>query len=77
MSRTYILMTIEPGKESQVNTALRRLDEVIEFHAMFGEYDAMVQLEAPTLAEVGRIVEDKLKKIDGVLNTKTLPGINT
>ena len=62
-------------KEHKVHNKLRDIQEILESHPLFGEYDLIVKLEAENFDKLGQIVVDKIRHIEGVLDTKTLAGI--
>ena len=62
-------------KEHEVEIKLRDVKEILESHLLFGDYDLIVKLEAEDFDKLGKIVVDKVRHIEGVLDTKTLAGI--
>ena len=62
-------------KEHEVHNKLRDIQEILESHPLFGEYDLIVKLEAENFDKLGQMVVDKIRHIEGVLDTKTLAGI--
>ncbi|RLF50064.1 MAG: Lrp/AsnC family transcriptional regulator [Thermoplasmata archaeon] len=73
----YILIKTEAAKEHSVYERLKHIEEVVEVHALFGEYDFIVKLEAEDFNKLGEIVVDKIRAIDGVKDTETLTGPDT
>ncbi len=49
--------------------------EIIELHPLFGEYDLMAKIEAKNLEELTQIILNKIRKVEGVADTKTLTGL--
>lgn len=76
MAVGYILITTQPSKEMDVYNLLREIKEVEEVHPLFGEYDIIAKLRAENADSIGRIVVEKIREIDGIIETKTLMGIN-
>lgn len=74
MNIYYILINTEPLKEHHVYTTLKKLSEVVEVHPLFGEYDQIVKIEADD-EDIGKLIINKIRTIDGVLTTKTLTGM--
>ncbi len=70
----FILISTAPAKEHQVYNELLKIKEIIELHPLFGEYDLIAKVEAKDLEELGKIVVEKIRSIDGVADTKTLTG---
>jgi len=75
MAIGFVLISTAPSKEHDVFNALRKLEEIIEVHPLFGEYDLIAKIEAEDFNKLGEIVVDKIRTIPGVINTKTLTGI--
>ena len=69
------MITTNPNKEMIVYKELHDIDEVLDVHPLFGEYDIIVKIQSETFNELGRVVVEKIRKIDGVLDTKTLSSI--
>lgn len=67
-----VLITTDPGMESEVYHKLRRIPEVKEAKLLFGEYDAYAKLECSDFGSLGAIVISHIRSIDGVEATKTL-----
>jgi DNA-binding Lrp family transcriptional regulator len=76
MAVGYILITTQPSKEMVVYNQLREISEVEEVHPLFGEYDIIAKLRAESADGIGRTVVEKIREIDGIIETKTLMGIN-
>lgn len=72
----FVLISVTMSRERDVYEALREVEEVVECHPLFGEYDIIAKVEAPSYDGVGRVVVDKIRKIPGVTDTKTLTQIS-
>ncbi len=75
MAIGFVLMHVSPLHENDVFNKLSKLNEVIELHPLFGEYDLIAKIEAKDYESIGEIVKHKIKTIDGITDTKTLTGI--
>jgi len=75
MIANFVLIKTRPGQECDVYDELKYLPEIIEFHQLFGEYDLIIKVKAEDLNELSKIVVNKIRHIEGVIDTKTLPGI--
>ena len=75
MSVAFILVSTVPGKEHEVYNKISKVNYVVEIHPLFGEYDLIVKLDAKDYSELGKIVIEQIRTIDGVIDTKTLTGI--
>ena len=66
-----MLIVAEPGKENDVMNSLSNLDEVIEAHMLFGEYDIFAKLTCSDFGSLSTIVVTKIRNIEGIESTKT------
>ena len=66
-----MLIVTEPGKENDVINSLSNLDEVIEAHMLFGEYDIFAKLTCSDFGSLSTIVVTKIRNIEGIQSTKT------
>jgi DNA-binding Lrp family transcriptional regulator len=72
----FVLITTKPGSEKEIYSTLKGFNEIIELYPLFGEYDLIVRLEASDMDAIGKLVVEKIRSLDGVLETKTLTGVN-
>lgn len=68
------MISTAPAKEHQVYNELLKIKEIVELHPLFGEYDLIAKIDAKDLDELGKIVVERVRSIDGVADTKTLTG---
>ena len=71
----YVLITTAPAKEHKVYEELKKIPEIKELHPLFGEYDFIIKIESEDLNTIGKVVVDKIRRIDGIIDTKTLTGV--
>lgn len=69
------MISTAPAKEHDVYNELSKIPQVIELHPLFGEYDLIAKIEAEDFNQMGEIVVDSIRAINGVIDTKTLTGI--
>ncbi len=50
------------------------MPEIIEVHPLLGWYDLIVKLEAKDSIKLGNFIVGKIRKIDGIEDTRTLTG---
>jgi len=55
-----------------VKEEISKIRGVKEIFGVFGRYDFVVRVETRTLEELGNLVTDKIRGINGVLTTETL-----
>ena len=70
----FVLIITAPALEHHVYTALRRTPDIAEVHPLFGEHDLIVKIELDSFKEMEEIITNKIKSIEGVIDTKTLTG---
>jgi DNA-binding Lrp family transcriptional regulator len=75
MAIGYVLITTRPTKEVTVYNTLKDFSEVSEIHPLFGEYDIIAKINTPDTNDVGHLVTDKIRSIEGIKDTKTLISI--
>jgi DNA-binding Lrp family transcriptional regulator len=70
----FVLMHVSSLHENEVFKNLLKLHEVIDLHPVFGEYDFIAKIVAKDYESIEEIVINKIKTIDGIIDTKTLIG---
>lgn len=74
MAMGFVLINITPGREREVFDILVKENNIQEIHPLFGEYDLIAKVTVNSLEELGDVVFNKIRKIKGVTDTKTLTG---
>lgn len=74
MALGFVLIKIAPGKERKVYDRIASIKEVEELYPLFGEYDLIAKIVVKDFEELSDIVVNKIRTIEGVLETKTLTG---
>lgn len=72
MAIGFVLVTVTPASEHDVYDKLLAIDEITELFPLFGQYDFIARVEAATPTEIGGIVVNKIRALEGVADTKTL-----
>ncbi len=72
MDTAFILLKTEPAREKDVYSALMEVAEVVETHALYGEYDLLARVECTNSKNLTSILMQKLRQIEGVRETETL-----
>ncbi len=75
MAIGFVLIKTAPVTEREVYKILEKLPEVEEVYSLFGEFDIIAKIHAENFNNLGQVVVDKIRSIDGVEDTKTLTGI--
>jgi DNA-binding Lrp family transcriptional regulator len=74
MAVGFVLISAAPSKEHDVYNHLLKVPEIVELHPLFGEYDLIAKIEASDFDSLGQIIVNRIRTIDGVMDTKTLTG---
>lgn len=70
----YILVSFDPNEgvtQRETASKISQMDRVHELHIISGEWDIMVKVRGKTAEEIGDIVVDQLREIDGVGHSTT------
>ncbi|MEA3558700.1 MAG: Lrp/AsnC ligand binding domain-containing protein [Candidatus Thermoplasmatota archaeon] len=54
---------------------LMKIEEIRELTPLFGDYDLIAKVEAKNFTILSKIIVDRIRKVPGVVETKTLPGM--
>ena len=74
MAISFVLINAAPAHEHEIHHKLSKIQEIIELHPLFGEYDLIAKIEADSFENIGDIVVNKIRVIEGIIDTKTLAG---
>ncbi|MEM0089040.1 MAG: Lrp/AsnC ligand binding domain-containing protein [Archaeoglobaceae archaeon] len=74
MALGFVLIKVAPGKEKRVYDRIASLKEVEELYPLFGEYDLIAKVVVKDFEELSEVVVNKIRSIEGVVETKTLTG---
>jgi DNA-binding Lrp family transcriptional regulator len=72
MPSALVLMNAELGFENKLVNELRKTPNVSEVYAVYGVYDVIVKVEAPTMDQLRDTIATRLRRIDGVKSTLTM-----
>lgn len=68
----YVLISLGAVDEKDVLKKLQDMDEVVEAHVLFGEWDLMAKLSLENSDHLGKFMIEKVRKIPHVRLTSTL-----
>ena len=74
--KAYVLIQTEVGKAAQVASEVASIDGVISAEDVTGPYDVIVQVEADSIDDLGKMVVSRMQLTDGVTRTLTCPIVN-
>jgi DNA-binding Lrp family transcriptional regulator len=67
----FVLINAAPACEHEVYNKLSKVPEIVELHPLFGEYDLLAKIEVDDFDNLGTIVVNKIRSIEGVRFTTT------
>jgi len=70
-AKAFILIEVSAGSILRVLQGLKQIEVVKFSYAITGQYDIIAMIEAPDMAEIGRVALNYIQTIDGVLRTVT------
>lgn len=74
MAIGFVLISAAPAHEHEVYNKLSKVQEIIELHPLFGEFDLIAKVKTDDFDKLGNIVVSKIRSVEGVIDTKTLTG---
>jgi DNA-binding Lrp family transcriptional regulator len=72
--KAYVFLTTKPGTSEEVIRRLREVSKVQgvkSVDSVYGRFDAIVTVEAPSLEEIGDLVYKVIEKIPNVSRSET------
>jgi DNA-binding Lrp family transcriptional regulator len=68
----FVLLNVEPGGEDEVLQSLKSIPEVKEAYRVYGVYDTVIKLEAPTAEKLKELITWKVRRLSKVRSTLTM-----
>lgn len=72
MEKAYILLSCEIGKENEVASQLRHIDEIKEVMITYGAYDIVLEAKTTNSAQMDNLITSKIRKLEKIRSTITL-----
>ena len=70
--KVYVLVRTDPGRTSQVISALQEVRGIVEIHEVLGPYDVVAEIEVDELRDVSPILMQRIRTLDGIESTTSL-----
>lgn len=68
----YVLISLGSVDEKDVLKQLQNMEEVVEAHVLFGEWDLLAKIELESADHLGAFMIEKVRKLPHVRLTSTL-----
>ncbi|BAF34741.1 conserved hypothetical protein [Aeropyrum pernix K1] len=72
MPEALVAINVNVGKEDEVFNKLLEMPEVKEVFMVYGIYEIIALVEAPTMDQLRETITGKIRKVDGVKMTLTM-----
>ncbi|MGY5879738.1 MAG: Lrp/AsnC ligand binding domain-containing protein [Candidatus Thorarchaeota archaeon] len=67
----FILLNVDMSSQNDVFETIKSMEEVREVYMIFGAFDIIIKAEFQDNSQLSNFVVDKLKSLEGVLETQT------
>ena len=72
MEISYVLIVCEMGSEQHVIEKLLMINEIEDVNRVWGAYDVVIKVVGPTSDAVRKIIQEKIRMMDGIRTTVSL-----
>ncbi len=72
--RAFVMVTVKPGTSQDIVSS-RRIKGVKMANSVLGRFDAVVVIEAESLAQINKIIYEMVEQHPNVIHTETLLSI--
>jgi DNA-binding Lrp family transcriptional regulator len=69
--KAYVLITAKPGTSENVVRAIKEIKDVVSVDSVWGRFDVIAVIEAPSLEKIGEIVYKVVAKHPEIIHTET------
>ena len=73
----FVGINLRKGSGDEVLVALSQLEEILELHEMYGQYDLLVKIRSRNLEEMRDIVANKISKIPQITEAQSMMVLKT
>lgn len=73
VSGAYVLIHCDMGYEEKIISEIKSIKNVKEIQGVFGAYDIVVKVEAPSSEILEDVITTKIRRMDRIRSTLTLP----
>jgi Lrp/AsnC family transcriptional regulator, regulator for asnA, asnC and gidA len=73
----FIGININEGSADEVIASLSQLDEILELHEIYGQFDLLLKIRAKSLEEMREIVANKIGKVPQITEAELMTVLKT
>lgn len=74
--RAIILVNADVGKEADVYSSIKQIQEVSEVHTSYGTYDIIAIIDADTTERLKAIITTRIRSIPSIRSTLSMPVVD-
>ena len=73
----FVGINLSKGSRDEVLVALSELEEILELHEMYGQFDLLVKIRSRNLEEMRDIIANKISKIPQITEAQSMMVLKT
>jgi Lrp/AsnC family transcriptional regulator for asnA, asnC and gidA len=73
----FVGINLSKGSRDEVVVALSQLEEILELHEMYGQFDLLVKIRSRNLEEMRDIIANKISKIPQITEAQSMMVLKT
>ena len=73
----FVGINLSKGSRDEVLVALSQLEEILELHEMYGQFDLLVKIRSRNLEEMRDIIANKISKIVQITEAQSMMVLKT
>lgn len=75
MVKAFVMINVRVGTDTEVARKLRLVPNVLAVYDVYGTYDLIAEIEAPTLAELYETLSSGVRSQEDIVSTHTLMSV--
>jgi len=72
LAQAFVLINSEVGAEDALIEKLKKIENVVEVHSVYGVYDVVVKVETDTMEKLKNTIHWKIRGVDKVRSSLTM-----
>jgi len=72
LAKAFVLMNAETGSEKSVVEKVKSFKHVKEAYFVFGVYDIIAVVEAPSIDDIKNTIHNAMRQVEGIRSTVTM-----
>lgn len=75
MPKAYVLISGKLGREKEIVSKLKQVENVVDAHGTLGTFDFIAKVQADTEEDINQTIVGKIRKLEDVNSTVTLMAV--